>query len=221
VLVYDPLDGSSNIDSNVTIGTIFGIFRTLDANRRGRIEDCLRPGRDLVAAGYIIYGTSTMFIYSAGRGVHGFTLDPEIGEFLLTHENMRFPENPTYYSLNYGASSAWEKEVQQYADWLHKTDQPKLSHRYIGSLVADFHRNLLYGGIYGYPGEAKYPNGKIRLLYEAAPMAFLAEQAGGYGSNGVASLLDLQPESIHQRTPVFLGSRSLVEKAEEFIRRKA
>jgi len=220
ILVYDPLDGSSNIDSNVTIGTIFGVFRAVEAEKRGRIEDCLRKGSDLVAAGYIIYGTSTMFVYSAGRGVHGFTLDPEIGEFLLTHEDLRFPEKPTYYSLNYGASALWDKEVQQYADWLHNTEQPKLSQRYIGSLVADFHRNLLYGGIYGYPGEIKYPNGKIRLLYEAAPMAFLAEQAGGYGSNGVMSLLEIKPESIHQRTPVFLGSRSLVEKAEEFIRQK-
>lgn len=219
VLVYDPLDGSSNIDTNVTIGTIFGIFRTLDVNQRGRIEDCLRAGRELVAAGYIIYGTSTMFVYSAGQGVHGFTLDPEIGEFLLTHENMRFPETPAYYSFNFGAALLWEKGMQKYAEWLQSTPEPRLSQRYIGSLVADFHRNLLYGGIYGYPGEIKYPNGKIRLLYEAGPLAFLAEQAGGYGSNGVTSLLDIKPESLHQRTPIFIGNRSLVEKVEEYLRK--
>jgi fructose-1,6-bisphosphatase I len=217
VLVYDPLDGSSNIDTNVTIGTIFGIFRCLDISKRGRLEDCLQPGRDLVAAGYIIYGTSTMFVYSAGQGVHGFTLDPEIGEFLLTHENMKFPDTPTYYSLNYGSYRSWEPGVQKYGDWLQSITEPRLSQRYIGSLVADFHRNLLYGGIYGYPAETKSPKGKIRLLYEGGPMAFLAEQAGGYGSNGKESLLDIKPASLHQRTPVFIGSRSLVKKAEEFI----
>jgi fructose-1,6-bisphosphatase I len=217
ILVFDPLDGSSNIDSNVTIGTIFGIFRAIDLEKRGRLEDCLRSGRELVAAGYIIYGTSTMFVYSAGDGVHAFTLDPEIGEFLLTHENMCFPETPTYYSLNFGSSHSWEPGVQKYAQWLQDSAQPKLTQRYIGSLVADFHRNLLFGGIYAYPGDAKSPKGKIRLLYEAGPMAFLAEQAGGYGSNGYQALLDIKPETLHQRTPVFVGSRSLVEKAEELI----
>ena len=220
ILVYDPLDGSSNIDANVTIGTIFGIFRTLDPEKRGRLEDCLRRGRELVAAGYIVYGASTMFIYSAGDGVHAFTLDPEIGEFLLTHENLRYPDPPTYYSLNLGTYNSWDPGVQRYADWLQTSAEPRLSQRYIGSLAADFHRNLLYGGIYGYPADAKSPKGKIRLLYEAGPMAFLAEQAGGYGSNGTDSLLEIQPGTIHQRTPVFIGSRSLVEKAEEFIRPK-
>lgn len=217
VLVYDPLDGSSNIDTNVTVGTIFGIFRCLDNSNRGRLEDCLRSGRELVAAGYIIYGTSTMFVYSAGHGVHGFTLDPEVGEFLLTHENMRFPDPPAYYSFNFGSYRAWQPEVQKYVNWLQTTQEPKLSQRYIGSLVADFHRNLLYGGIYGYPGETKHPDGKIRILYEAGPLAFLAEQAGGYGSNGRISLLDIKPGILHQRTPVFIGSRSLVKKLEEFI----
>lgn len=221
ILVYDPLDGSSNIDANVTIGTIFGIYRTLDVEKRGRIEDCLRRGNELVAAGYIVYGASTMFIYSAGDGVHAFTLDPEIGEFLLTHENLRFPDPPAYYSLNLGTYASWDPGVQQYADWLQTSAQPRLSQRYIGSLAADFHRNLLYGGVYGYPADAKSPLGKIRLLYEAGPMAFLAEQAGGYGSNGVTSLLEIQPENLHQRTSVFIGSRSLVEKAEEFIRPKS
>ncbi len=219
VLVFDPLDGSSNIDTNVTIGTIFGIFRALDLNNRGRLEDCLRSGKELVAAGYIIYGTSTMFVYSAGQGVHGFTLDPEIGEFLLTHENMRFPEKPTYYSMNYGAYSYWDPGVQAFGDWLQTAQETPLSARYIGSLVGDFHRNLLYGGIYGYPAEKKYSNGKIRLLYEAGPMAFLAEQAGGYGSDGYGSLLEIKPKTIHQRTQVFLGNREIVQKAEEFIRK--
>ena len=218
VLVYDPLDGSSNIDSNVTIGTIFGIFRAVDFEKRGRVEDCLQAGHKLVAAGYIIYGTSTMFVYSTGHGVHAFTLDPEIGEFVLTHENLRFPDSPAYYSMNYGSYPSWAPGVQKFGDWLQSNQQPRLSTRYIGSLVADFHRNLLYGGIYAYPADAKSPNGKIRLLYEAGPMAFLAEQAGGYGSNGVSALLDIQPENIHQRTPVFIGSRALVEKAEEFMR---
>ena len=217
ILVYDPLDGSSNIDTNVTIGTIFGIFRKQSDNPRGQLSDCLQCGRDLVAAGYIIYGTSTMLVYSAGQGVHGFTLDPEIGEFLLTHENMRFPEDPAYYSLNYGAYRLWEPDVQKFGDWLQSIQEPRLSQRYIGSLVADFHRNLLYGGIYGYPAETKMPDGKIRLLYEAGPLAFLAEHAGGYGSTGFSSLLDIKPDTLHQRTPVFIGSKSLVKKAEEYL----
>lgn len=217
ILVYDPLDGSSNIDTNVTIGTIFGIFRSFGDQRKEQLEDCLRSGNELVAAGYIIYGTSTMFVYSAGAGVHGFTLDPEIGEFLLTHENMRFPDNPTYYSMNFGSYNNWTPGVQKYADWLQTTREIKLSQRYIGSLVADFHRNLLYGGIYAYPGETALPDGKIRLLYEAGPMAFIAQHAGGYGSSGKGSLLEIKPGNLHQRTSVFIGSRSLVEKAEELI----
>jgi len=218
VLVYDPLDGSSNIDSNVSIGTIFGIYRALDPANRGRLADCLRAGREMVAAGYILYGTSTMFVYSAGQGVHSFTLDPEVGEFLLTHEQMRFPETPLYYSLNFGSYDDWQPGVQAYVDWLRALREPRLSQRYIGSLVADFHRNLLNGGVFGYPADGGNPAGKIRLLYEAAPMAFLAEQAGGYATDGARRLLDIQPESLHQRTPVFIGSRTLVEKAEEFLR---
>jgi fructose-1,6-bisphosphatase I len=218
VLVYDPLDGSSNIDANVSIGTIFGIYRALDPANRGRLADCLRPGRDLVAAGYILYGTSTMFVYSAGQGVHGFTLDPELGEFVLTQEQMRFPDESSYYSFNFGAYHTWQPGVQAYADWLRELSQPSLSQRYIGSLVADFHRNLLSGGVFGYPADASNPNGKIRLLYEAAPLAYLAAQAGGYGTDGTRSLLDIQPESLHQRTPLFIGSRDLVEKGMEFMR---
>lgn len=217
VMVYDPLDGSSNIDINVSIGTIFGIFHTVDETRRGRLEDCLQPARNMIAAGYILYGTSTMLVYSAGQGVHGFTLDPELGEFLLTHENLRFPETPTYYSLNLGAYPYWTPGERRYADWLNTLKTPRLSQRYIGSLVADFHRNLLYGGIYVYIGEDKYPEGKIRLLYEAGPIAFLAQQAGGYASDGKRSLLDIVPTTLHQRTPIFVGNTSLVRKAEEII----
>lgn len=211
VLVYDPLDGSSNTDTNVSIGSIFGIFRAVDDAKRGRLEDCLQPGRNLVGAGYILYGTSTMLVYSAGQGVHGFTLDPELGEFLLSHENMRFPEPPAYYSANYGSYSRWPANIQQYVNWLHDNAELNLSQRYIGSLVADFHRNLIHGGVYLYPGEVDKPQGKIRLLYEAIPLAYLAEQAGGSSSDGQQSLLDIVPTHIHQRTPVFLGNGVLVE----------
>ena len=217
VLVYDPLDGSSNIDNNVSIGTIFGIYRALDPQKRGRIEDCLRPARDLVAAGYIIFGSSTMFVYSAGQGVHGFTLDPELGEFLLTHEDLRFPETPSYCSFNNSNYPAWSPGVQNYVGWLQELHTPHLTERYIGSLVADFHRNLLHGGVFAYPADKKNPNGKIRVLYEAGPLAFLTQQAGGYASDGMQSILDIQPESLHQRTAIFMGNRSLVEKAEEGI----
>jgi fructose-1,6-bisphosphatase I len=217
VLVFDPLDGSSNIDTNISIGTIFGIYRSVDEANRGRIEDCLQPGRDLVAAGYVLYGTSTMLVYSAGQGVHGFTLDPAWGEFLLSHENIRIPDPPMYYSFNQAASKNFSKEMSAYIEWLHDLKDPKLSQRYVGSMVADFHRNLLHGGVFGYPSEPTKPDGKIRLIYEAAPLAFIAEHAGGYGSDGTRSLLDIEPTNIHQRVPVFIGNRALVEKAEGFI----
>lgn len=217
VLVYDPLDGSSNIDTNISIGTIFGIYRVVDRERPGRLEDCLQPGRNLVAAGYIIYGTSTMLVYSAGKGVHSFTLEPSLGEFLLSQEGMRYPEKPAYYSFNHAGGKYWSEGMHAYVNWLRDTYQPALSHRYIGSMVADFHRNLINGGVFGYPVEPTKPNGKIRLLYEAAPLAFLAEQAGGYGSDGIQSLLDITPTDIHQRVPVFIGNRDLVEKAEHFL----
>lgn len=218
VLVYDPLDGSSNIDTNISIGTIFGIYKVLDKKKRGRVEDCLQPGKRLVAAGYIFYGTSTMLVYSAGKGVHSFTLEPSMGEFLLSQENIRIPKTPKYYSFNHAAGQGWSKGMEQYAHWLQNEYSPALSYRYIGSMVADFHRNLIHGGIFIYPSTPAKPDGKIRLLYEAAPLAFLAEQAGGYGSNGKESLLEIEPTDIHQRTPVFIGNRDMVEKAEEFLR---
>ena len=223
VLLFDPLDGSSNIDVNVSVGTIFGIYHRKTASGRGTLEDCLQHGRDLVAAGYILYGSSTMMVYAtAGGGVHGFTLDPAIGEFLLSHPNIRFPETPKYYSVNQGYQPYWSKGVQAYTEWLQADTSEKkgLSLRYIGSLVADFHRNLLTGGVFYYPADTKdpkKPGGKLRLLYEAGPLAFLAQQAGGYASDGTQAILDIQPTSLHQRVPLYIGSRPLVEKAEQFI----
>ncbi len=217
VVAYDPLDGSSNIDANVSIGTIFGIFRRLGAPGQPGPEDWLRPGRDLVAAGYLLYGTSTMLVYSTGEGVHAFTLDPEVGEFLLAWSDLRFPDSPAYYSFNLATSSKWLRGVEQFIDWADRDDTPHLSQRYIGSAVADFHRNLLHGGIFGYPGTIEQPAGKLRLLYEAAPLAFLAAQAGGRGSDGQNSLLDIVPADIHERTPVFLGATDLVERLEQFL----
>ncbi|MDX1413416.1 MAG: class 1 fructose-bisphosphatase [Candidatus Promineifilaceae bacterium] len=220
VLVHDPLDGSSNIDVNVSIGTIFGVYRCVDWKQRGRLEDVLQPGRNLVAAGYVLYGASTMLVYSSGQGVHGFTLNPELGEFLLSHPNLRLPQPPRYYSVNGSYYHRWSPGVKAYLGWLQgqiEGDNPELSSRYIGSLVADFHRNLLRGGVFCYPAESKRPQGKLRLLYEASPLAYLIEQAGGYASDGYGPILDIVPESIHQRVPLFIGNRSLVEKAEYFI----
>lgn len=211
VVAFDPLDGSSNIDSNVSIGTIFGIFRALDDHGPATIDDCLRPGRDLVAAGYLLYGTATLLVYSAGDGVHAFTLDPELGEFLLTDPQMRYPEQPTYYSFNLASSGHWDPHLEEFLAWLDHDSSPALTQRYIGSAVADFHRNLIHGGIFGYPGDDQQPRGKLRLLYEAAPLAYLSEQAGGAASDGTARLLDIVPETLHQRTPVFLGTDELVE----------
>jgi fructose-1,6-bisphosphatase I len=223
VLVYDPLDGSSNIDVNVSIGTIFGIFRTVDWDLRGRLEDVLQAGHNMVAAGYVLYGASTMLVYSSGQGVHGFTLNPELGEFLLSHPDLRLPEPPAYYSVNTAYYRRWSPGVQKYLRWLQGQEDSdlRLSSRYIGSLVADFHRNLLRGGVFCYPAEEEKPQGKLRLLYEAAPLAYLVEQAGGYASNGYRSILDVVPEDIHQRTPLFIGNRSLVEQVEYFLEQES
>jgi len=221
VLVFDPLDGSSNVDVNVSIGTIFGVYRRKSKQGPGTLEDCLQMGRDLVAAGYIIYGSSTMMVYSTGQGVHGFTLDPGVGEFLLSHPDIRMPERSKYYSVNQGYEQYWSEGVRRFTWWLQGMDRedPRkpLSGRYSGSLVADFHRNLLEGGIYYYPAEATKPEGKLRLVYEAIPLAFVVEQAGGYASDGQRNILDIQPKSLHQRIPLFIGNLELVKKAEEFI----
>ena len=221
VLLFDPLDGSSNIDYNIPVGTIFSIYRRVTRSGRGKMVDCLQPGSRLVAGGYIIYGSSTMFVYTTGDGVHGFTLDPSVGEFLLSHPYMCMPETPAYFSVNLGYRRDWSEGVQRFTDYLQGLDgqiQAPLSLRYVGSLVADFHRNLLAGGIFYYPAEPHKPQGKLRLLYEASPLAFLAEQAGGYASNGCQSIRDIVPTDLHQRTPLFIGSKELVKKAEEFIR---
>lgn len=224
VLLYDPLDGSSNIDVNVSIGTIFAIHRKISAGERGTMEDVLQPGRRLAAAGYVVYGSSTMMVYSAGNGVHGFTLDMGVGEFLLSHENIRLPQKPTYYSVNHGHEKYWSPGVRRYVKWLqgiYGEGQAPLQHRYIGSLVADFHRNLLRGGVFVYPADSrdkKKPYGKLRLMYESQALAFLIEQAGGYASDGIGDVLDIQPHALHQRTPLFIGNRELVESAEQFIR---
>jgi fructose-1,6-bisphosphatase I len=223
VLLYDPLDGSSNIDYNASIGTIFSIYRRKTKKGPGTLEDCLQPGRDLVVAGYMIYGSSTMLVYTTGNGVHGFTLDPIMGEFLLSHYNIKIPEKPRYYSVNQGYERFWSTGVQRFTRSLQGLNEQRkpLSSRYIGSLVGDFHRNLLAGGIYYYPADSQdpsKPHGKLRLLYEAAPLAFIAEQAGGYASDGQQPILDIEPETLHQRTPLFIGSRELVESAEQFIK---
>lgn len=221
VLIYDPLDGSSNIDVNASIGTIFGIHRKITpGSARGTEADVLQPGSRLVAAAYVIYGSSTMLVYSTGNGVHGFTLDPSVGEFLLSHPDIKIPSPPQYYSTNQGHQKFWTPGVRRYAQWLQgldEDDRVPLSLRYIGSMVSDFHRNLLRGGVFFYPGDMQSPMGKLRLMYEAQPLAFIAEQAGGYASDGLQNILDIQPADLHQRVPFFVGNRDLVEKAEHFL----
>ena len=201
VLVFDPLDGSSNIDVNVSIGSIFGIFRRVTPSGKGTEEDVLQPGRNLVAAGYVVYGSSTIFVYTTGNGVHGFTLDPSIGEFLLSHENIRIPKKGDIYSVNEGYYERWDENMKRFINYLKAEDKAtgrpyKL--RYVGTLVADFHRTLLYGGIFMYPGDTKNPEGKLRLIYEAAPLAYVVEKAGGRASNGFQNILDIKPTSLHQ-----------------------
>lgn len=225
VLLFDPLDGSSNIDYTISVGTIFSIYRRKTDSGPARLEDFVQPGRDLVAAGYIIYGNSTIFVYTAGDGAHGFTLDPGVGEFLLSHANICIPDEPKFYSVNQGYERYWSSGVRQFTDFVQgKTGEFRggLSMRYVGSLVADFHRNLLAGGIFYYPADSKdpeKPQGKLRLLYECAPLAFIATQAGGYASDGHRPILDVVPSNLHQRAPLFIGNRDLVEKAEEYIKR--
>lgn len=223
VLVFDPLDGSSNIDVNVSIGTIFGIYRRLSEGGPGTLADCLQKGAHLVAAGYVIYGSSTVMVYTTGQGVHGFTLDPALGEFLLSHPNIRIPDKSRYYSVNQGYEQYWSTGVKRFIHWLRGMDpenpREPLSCRYIGSLVADFHRNLLAGGIFCYPADTRKSGGKLRLLYEASPLAFIVEQAGGYASDGLNRIIDIQPKDLHQRIPLFIGNRDLVEQAEKFISR--
>lgn len=209
VLMFDPLDGSTNIDINISIGTIFAIHRRVTTGRHGTISDCLQKGTALVAAGYIIYGSSTMFVYATGGGVHGFTLDPSVGEYFLSHPSIQMPQSGKTYSVNDANFTRWEPKLQEYVENLRRPapDGTLRSARYVGTLVADFHRTLLKGGLFMYPGERKKPEGKLRLLYECSPMAFLAEQAGGAASDGKGRILDIVPHGLHQRTPIFIGSK--------------
>ena len=220
VVLIDPLDGSSNIDVNVSVGTIFSVYRRVTPQGTPvKLEDFLQPGREQVAAGYVIYGTSTMLVYTTGDGVNGFTLNPAIGTFYLSHPNMQYPKDGTVYSINEGNYIHFPVGVKKYIKYCQEEegDRPYTS-RYIGSLVSDFHRNMIKGGIYIYPTSSKALNGKLRLLYECNPMAFLAEQAGGKASDGFKPIMDLKPKTLHERAPFFCGSLNMVEKAEEFIK---
>ncbi|HHT7629030.1 class 1 fructose-bisphosphatase [Pasteurella multocida] len=222
VILTDPLDGSSNIDVNVAVGTIFSIYRRVSPiGTPVTLEDFMQPGNRQVAAGYIVYGSSTMLVYTTGNGVNGFTYDPSLGVFCLSHENIQIPTNGKIYSINEGQYLKFPQGVKKYIKYCQEED--KATHRpytsrYIGSLVSDFHRNMLKGGIYIYPSATNYPNGKLRLLYEGNPMAFLAEQAGGMASDGYQRILDIQPTELHQRVPLFLGSKEMVEKAQDFMK---
>lgn len=210
VIFFDPLDGSSNIDVNVSVGTIFSVYKTPEKWS----SDELLPGSEQLLSGYVIYGSSVMLVYTTGNGVFGFTYDPTIGEFLLSHENIKIPTKAKYYSINESLYPTLTKQQQKTLDLFKEADQG-LSSRYVGSLVTDFHRNLLKGGVFAYPGHAKNPDGKLRLMYEANPLAFICEQAGGSASNGSENILDIRPNSIHQKVPLFIGNTSLVNHFSE------
>lgn len=219
ILLFDPLDGSSNIDTDVSIGTIFAVLRRRDPASPPHVDEALRPGRDIVAAGYTVYGPSTLFVLTTGHGVHAFTLDPNVGEFFLSQSNIRCPKRGNCYSINEGNHSRWAPGVQKWSDWV-KSDSKEeglpYGHRYVGSLVADAHRTLLKGGIFAYPADTKSPKGKLRLLYEANPIAFVFEQAGGAAIDGEKRILEIQPTELHQRTPLIVGSKDDVEAFRAF-----
>jgi len=217
---FDPLDGSSNIEANISIGTIFSIYKRISQNGPGLETDCLQKGLEQVAAGYVVYGSSTFLVYTTGQGVHGFTLDPTVGEFLLSYENMQIPKKSKTYSTNEGNYCKWSEGMKKFVDYLKEEDKETnrpYSSRYVGSLVADFHRNLLYGGLFIYPADKKNKNGKLRLMYEANPMAFIIEQAGGRASTGKERILEINPQTLHQRVPLFIGSEEDVKLAEKFL----
>lgn len=221
VLLMDPLDGSSNIDVNVSIGTIFSVFeRKSPIGTKAELNDFLQKGDNQVAAGYVIYGSSTMLVFTTGNGVHGFTFDPGIGVFILSHPNMKIPDGGKIYSVNEGNYNNFQKGVRRYIKYCQELDPATnrpYTGRYIGSLVADFHRNLIKGGIYMYPATTQAPNGKLRLLYECSPLAFLAEQAGGAASTGEGRVMEVEPTELHQRVPYFIGSKEMVKMAETYL----
>ena len=222
LVLMDPLDGSSNIDVNVSVGTIFSIYRRVsEPGSPVTMDDFLQPGVNQVAAGYVVYGSSTMLVYTTGNGVHGFTYDPTLGSFCLSHENIRIPEQGKIYSINEGNYIKFPEGVKKYLKFCQEKDdathRPYTS-RYIGSLVSDFHRNMLKGGIYIYPSGTSSPNGKLRLLYECNPLAFLAEQAGGKATDGFRRIMEIKPTELHQRTPYFVGSSKMVDKADELMK---
>lgn len=222
VCLFDPLDGSSNIDVNVSIGTIFSIYRRVsEVGKPATKEDFLQPGNKQVAAGYVIYGSSTMLVYATKRGVNGFTLDPSIGEFTLSNPDMKCPELGKIYSVNHGNFFQYDKKVQDYIDLCqrkNKSNGGPYTQRYIGSMVSDVHRNLVKGGIFMYPGTTDKPNGKLRLMYECNPFAFIVEKAGGKATDGTQRILDIQPTAIHQRTPFFIGSMGMMEELERTLK---
>jgi fructose-1,6-bisphosphatase I len=222
--LFDPLDGSGNIDVNVSIGTIFGVYRRV-SERGGPCsrEDFLQPGNKQVAAGYIIYGSSTMMVYATRRGVNGFTLDPSIGEFTLSHPNIKCPESGKIYSVNHGSFFQYDDRVKAYIDTCQKKNKDNggpYTQRYIGSMVSDVHRNLIKGGIFMYPATVGRPRGKLRLLYECNPFAFIVEVAGGKATDGRQRILDIQPTELHQRSPFFVGSRLMMEELESYLNKE-
>ncbi len=219
LLLFDPLDGSSNIDVNVPVGTIFSVLKKVSPGEDGVMSDALQPGHQQVAAGYVIYGSSTMLVYTTGHGVHGFTLDPSIGEFLLSHPDMKIPEHGRYLSVNDAYEQIWPENVRALMRRYRGLDGKRaaMNVRYVGSLVADFHRNLLGGGLFAYPANTKSPEGKLRLLYECNPLAFICEQAGGAAIDGTQRILDVQPTKLHQRTPYYVGSKTDVAIAAEML----
>jgi len=220
IVLMDPLDGSSNIDVNVSVGTIFSVYRRVSPiGTPVTKEDFLQKGREQVAAGYVVYGTSTMLVYTTGHGVNGFTLNPALGTWYLSHKDMMFPKTGKIYSINEGNYIHFPQGVKDYLKYCQEEEEDRpYTSRYIGSLVSDFHRNMIKGGIYIYPTSSKSPRGKLRLLYECNPIAFLAEQAGGKASDGYKSVMDITPSELHERVPFFVGSTMMVEKAEEFMK---
>jgi len=223
VLAFDPLDGSANVDANASIGTIFSIYRKTDRGETDILDNFLRCGYEQVAAGYFLYGSSTMLVYTAGKGVHGFTLDPSVGEFLLSHRDITMPEQGSIYSVNEGYTEYWDSRTRAVVDYFKSSRNTRgrpYTARYIGALVADFHRNLLFGGIYMYPADSQdpmKPHGKLRLLCEAAPLAFIAEQAGGAATDGKQRILDIRATELHERVPLFIGCKADVEKVSAIL----